>query len=377
MSAEAAHLVGEDGALPLPWLAAPLADVLQSPRGHALLVHGAPGVGAMDFALTLAQAWLCEAEASMRSSGPCGRCGSCRLVQSHLHPDLQVVMPETLRRAHHWPLADDKPEGEDKRKPSRQIRIDDVRGLIDWSTRTSARGRGKVGVLHPAEALNLSSASALLKTLEEPPPGTRLLLTCADPMALLPTVRSRCQSLRLPPPAADAGAAWLAAHGVAQPGLLLAACSGRPLDALALAQAGVDAAAWGALPAALARGQTGALAGWPIPRALDALQKLCHDALACALGGTPRFFPQAEVPAQAAPAALLSWNRELQRVVRHAEHPWNESLLLDTLVRESAAALQVARDSASPAADAAGEQRPAWRNDRPPGTNSAQSPRDA
>lgn len=342
MNPEVGHLVGDDGVLPLPWLAAPLADVLRAQRGHALLVHGAPGVGAMAFVLTLAQAWLCEAEPAPRADGirgPCGRCGSCRLVQAHLHPDLQVVMPETLRRAHRWPLADDKPEGADKRKPSKQIRIDDVRGLIDWSTRTSARGRGKVGVLHPAEALNLSSASALLKTLEEPPPGTRLLLTCADPMTLLPTVRSRCQRLRLAAPPADEAAAWLAQRGVAQPEVLLAGCSGRPLDALDLAQAGVDATAWRSLPAALAQGQAAALAGWPIPRALDALQKLCHDALARAAGGTARFFPDAQVPPKAEAAVLLAWSGELQRVMRHAEHPWNEALLLDSLVREAAAAL--------------------------------------
>lgn len=336
---EVAQLVGQDGALPLPWLAAPLKAVLQAPRGHALLVHGAPGLGSMAYALTLAQAWLCEAEAPLRLDGPCGRCGSCRLVQAHGHPDLQVVLPETLRRAHGWPLPDDKPEGNDKRKPSKQIRIDDVRGLIDWSTRTSARGRGKVGVLHPAEALNLSSASAMLKTLEEPPAGTRLLLTCADPMALLPTVRSRCQNLRLSAPPAAEAAAWLAQHGVSDPEVLLAACSGRPLDALELAQSGVDAAAWQALPAMLVQGQGTALAGWPVPRALDALQKLCHDALARAAGGTARFFPQGRVPAHAAPAALCEWAQALQRVVRHAEHPWNEGLLIDALVREAAAAL--------------------------------------
>ncbi|MBE0549226.1 MAG: DNA polymerase III subunit delta', partial [Rubrivivax sp.] len=170
-------VVDAAGTLPLPWLAEPLAAALATHRGHALLVHGAAGVGALPFALVLAQAWLCE-DTAPAAARPCGRCGSCRLVQSHVHPDLLVLLPETLRRAHDWPLADDKGEGEDaKRKPSRQIRINEVRSLIDWSTRTSARGRGKVAVLHPAEALNAQSANALLKTLEEPPAGTRLVLT--------------------------------------------------------------------------------------------------------------------------------------------------------------------------------------------------------
>ena len=157
--------------MPLPWLAAPLADVLAHQRGHATLVHGAPGVGALEFVLALAQALLCESPESPNSPNspdrpesqasaamPCGRCGSCKLVQSGLHPDLFVLLPENLRRDTGWLVADDKAEGEDlKRKPSRQIRITEVRALIDWSHKTSARGQGKVVVLHPADTLNYQS----------------------------------------------------------------------------------------------------------------------------------------------------------------------------------------------------------------------------
>jgi DNA polymerase-3 subunit delta' len=351
-------LVGEDGVLPLPWLAEPLAQALRSHRGHALLVHGAPGVGALAFALVLGQAWLCEAtgdEAPAQRGRPCGRCGGCRLVQSHLHPDLTVLLPETLRREHGWPLPDDRTDGDDsKRKPSRQIRIDEVRLLIERSTRTSARGQGKAGLLHPAEVLNQQSANALLKTLEEPAPGTRLLLTTSDPAVLLPTVRSRCQLLRLPTPPAAVAVPWLQAHGVpdaADAQVLLAACGGRPLDVWALVQAGVDARSWAALPAAVAAGQAGALAGWPVPRALDALQKLCHDAMARATGGPTQYFPAAAVPARAVLPALVAWAAELRRVARHAEHPWSEALLTEALVNAGAQAL-------APPAPAAGARRP-------------------
>lgn len=339
-------VVGEDGALPLPWLAEPLAQALRTHRGHALLVHGAPGVGALAFALVMGQAWLCEGtgpDAPAQRLRPCGRCGSCRLVQSHLHPDLTVLLPETLRREHSWPLPDDKTDGDDsKRKPSRQIRIDDVRLLIERCTRTSARGQGKVSLIHPADALNLQSANALLKTLEEPAAGTRLLLTTADPSALLPTVRSRCQLLRLPAPSAEQAVPWLQAHGVAEAAdaqVLLAACSGRPLDVLALMQAGVDARAWAALPLAVANGQAAALAGWPVPRALDALQKLCHDAMARAAGGAAVYFPAHGLPARVALPALNAWAAELRRVARHAEHPWSEALLIEALVGAGAHAL--------------------------------------
>jgi DNA polymerase III subunit delta' len=349
-------VVDAQGQLPLPWLAAPLATALAQQRGHATLVHGAPGVGALEFALALAQAQLCEASAPGAPAAPaCGRCGSCRLVQAGLHPDLFVLLPEVQRRSTGWLLNDDKPEGEElKRKPSKQIRIDDVRLLIDWSHKTNARGRGKVVVLHPADAMNLQSASALLKTLEEPPAGTRLFLTTADPAHLLPTVLSRCQRVSLPAPPRATVAAWLAGQGVAQPEVLLAACNGRPLDALALLNAGVDATAWAALPGAVARGQVAALAGWAAPLLVDALQKLCHDAMARSVGGAACYFPADSLPRHAALPALLDWAAELARVARHVDHPWSEALLLDALVQQGRKALAVVPLRDKDAAEVAG-----------------------
>jgi DNA polymerase-3 subunit delta' len=85
--------------------------------------------------------------------------------------------------------------------------------------------------------------------------GTRIILTAADPTRLLPTVRSRCTTVRVPLPSAAESLPWLEAQGVPEPAVLLAAAGGRPLDALALQRAGIGAAAWKALPAALARGQ--------------------------------------------------------------------------------------------------------------------------
>jgi DNA polymerase III subunit delta' len=75
---------------------------------------------------------------------------------------------------------------------------------------------------------------------------------------------------------------------------------------------------------------------------VEALQKLCHDAMVAAVGGVPRFFPADAVPqlaAHAALAALSSWQRSLQRVRRHADHPWSEPLLVESLVAEGRAAL--------------------------------------
>lgn len=357
-------LPDEQGRLPLPWLETPLDEALTTHRGHALLVHASPGLGALPYALSLAQAWLCEQAAS---DGPhpgraCGHCGSCKLMRTHLHPDLLVLMPETLRREHEWPLVGDKAEGDDsKRKPSRQIRIDEVRSLIDWSQKTTSRGQGKVAVLHPADALNVQSANALLKTLEEPPVGTRLILTCADPAALLPTVRSRCQKQALPPPSAEAATQWLKAQGLANPAVLLNACSGRPLDALQLAQDGIDANAWAALPGAVAAARASAFSGWPVPRMLDALHKLCHDAMARAAGASPRFFPANSFPSRPSDAAamgrLSNWLEELDRVARHEDHAWSEALLVESLVQQGAAALRAPLPVAPPAQPRSGTRR--------------------
>jgi DNA polymerase-3 subunit delta' len=328
----------------LPWLAAPLADAVANQRSHAVLVQGAAGIGALPFMLALAQAWLCETT-SGTDRRPCGHCSSCRLVSSRLHPDLYVLLPETLRQSEGWPLVGDKADdgdsetGKTKRKPSRQLRIDEVRGAIEWVQRTSARGRGKVVVLHPADALNHPAASALLKTLEEPPAGTRILLSAADPEHLLPTVRSRCQRVRLPLPATDVALGWLAGHGVVEPEVLLAAAGGLPLAARAMAEAGISSAVWRGVPTAVARGQGAAMAGWPVPVVVDALLKLCHDAMVLAAGGAPRYFPPGSIPAGATIEALTHWRQELSRIARHDEHPWNEGLLLDALMAQGRRAL--------------------------------------
>jgi dTMP kinase len=144
----------------------------QAQRGHALLLHGAAGRGRAGICPGAGQAWLCEASRHPRGhAAPCGRCGSCRLVQSHGHPDLLVLMPETcaVRRL---AAGDDKAEGEDRQaqaQPPDPHRRDPQPGRLGLQDLRARAWQG--GVLHPAEALNAAAANALLKTLEEPPPA--------------------------------------------------------------------------------------------------------------------------------------------------------------------------------------------------------------
>lgn len=332
-------LTGQDGLPPLPWL--DVSGLLGKARSHALLLHGRIDDGLLMAALGMAQSALCEAPVGARGAGgaACGRCEACRLVQGRGHPDLLLLMPEELRQRWAWPLSGDKPEAAEdsssRRRPSRQIKIDEVRAAIDWAAVTSSRGRGKWLLLHPAERMNPQAGSALLKTLEEPPAGLRIVLASEDPEALLPTLRSRCQRVRLALPDPAVASRWLDGAGVADAASLLRAAAGRPLLARAWAAEGLDARTWSELPRTLASGEVGPLAGWPLPRVLDAWLHVCHDLWCVALGAAPRYFLPASLPGRIDLEALRAWQAELQRVARAAEHPWSEALLLEALALQA------------------------------------------
>ena len=338
-------MVGADGALPLPWLAPVLEQTLRTQHAHALLLHGPQGVGQFELAVTLAQAWLCESAATGRERRPCGVCASCRLVLAHSHPDLLVLLPEALQESLGWGTpagegADAATEKGSKAKPSREIKVEAVRSAVAFAQTTSARGRVKVLVLHPAERLNGVSANTLLKTLEEPPGDARFVLSCAAPDSLLPTIRSRCQAVSLVLPPAALATRWLTERGVIEPEVLLAAVGGQPQEALSWFEQGVDAALWRRLPALVARGDTLPLAAWPVPRLIDALQKLSHDAACLSVGAAPRYFPEGSIRAGADADALAEWQRELVRCAHHAEHTWNAGLLLESLLQQGSKALR-------------------------------------
>lgn len=204
--------------LRLPWhdeawarLAGALADD-RLPQG--LLIRGMPGLGGLQLALRLAAAALCEAPST--GGDACGRCRGCRWVAAGSHPDLVRVEPD---------------------KPEAPIRVDAVRELGETLALASHAGGRRVAVLAPADALNAAAANALLKTLEEPPAGTVLVLVTARAGRLPATVRSRCQVLALRPVFDRTTEAWLAERlpDGARAAEWLAAAGGAPLAALELA----------------------------------------------------------------------------------------------------------------------------------------------
>ncbi len=376
--------VDAQGRWPLPWLRGAMAHARSLSRAHAVLVHGPAGAGQLELALLMAQGWLCEspdetaapvppsaagAGSSARPSpcqrtwsrgpeppeglsqpgsgpalthedapiAPCGRCVSCHLVRMRVHPDLLIVVPDALRAKLGWLADDEGSGGKSEAKPSSDIRVQQVRQAIDWSRNTSGRGGGKALLLHPADALNATAASALLKTLEEPPGALRLVLTSVDPQRLLPTVRSRCQRLPLELPPVEQAQAWLIEQGLSSPGDLLALCAGSPIEAMALAEEGITAQWRVDLPRRVAAADASMLRGRPLPRVVDLLAKLAHDVMAVAVGAAPRFYAAQSLPPSVDVAAWVSWQKSLLQTARHDEHPWNSPLLIETLVTQGAA----------------------------------------
>jgi DNA polymerase-3 subunit delta' len=325
-----------------PWIAAQVQALVQQP-GHALLLQGPSGLGQYTLGLELARAWLCEAP---QAQGACGQCPSCHAIAVRTHADLCVLMPETVMMALGWPLSEKAQQDIDdkKRKPSKEIRVDALRDAVEFAQRTSARGRGKVVLVYPAERMNAIAANALLKTLEEPVGQVRFILASEAAHQLLPTIRSRCLSHTLAWPAPQEAQAWLSDQMPAEDAqVLLRAAGGRPEEAWRWAQAGLTARQWSALPQALARGEVAAVADWSPAQAVDALQKVCHDLLVVGAGGAPRFFVASDLPAAVPLVPLAAWWRELADALRTAEHPFNPGLMHEALVSRARVALHSTR----------------------------------
>jgi DNA polymerase-3 subunit delta' len=327
-----------------PWLRQPLAELLRQ-RGHAWLLQGPSGIGQYELALALAAAWLCEQPAE-EGGAACGHCASCHAIEVRTHADLCVLMPEVAMQELGWPL-DEKAQADiddKKRKASREIRVEAMRDAVGFAQRTSARGRGKVVLVYPAERMNTITANALLKTLEEPVGDVRFVLASEAAWQLLPTIRSRCLGFTLPWPETAEAEAWLVAQDVpaADATALLRAAGGRPSDALRLARSGQSPKAWSLFPKAISRGDVGALSDHAPAQAVGALQKLCHDLMAVGNGAEPRFFEAADLPAAPSRLALARWSKSLANAARTAEHPFNAGLMLEALVSEARSTLNSA-----------------------------------
>jgi DNA polymerase III subunit delta' len=138
----------------------------------ALLLMGPDGVGKRTLALAAARALVCE---KVRGE-PCEECSACRRAARGLHPDVLLIEPETAT-----------------------IKIEQVRDMAREVLALPFEGRARAFVIDEAHVMTEQASNALLKSLEEPPASSHVFLVTASPQALLPTIRSRCQTLRLGP----------------------------------------------------------------------------------------------------------------------------------------------------------------------------------
>ncbi len=186
-----------------------LASIVSSGKlGHAYLFTGPEGRGKFELAVEFAMGVLCEAEGDV--SRPCRSCASCRKVMSYSHPDFHVVFPIDSLKSKGETI---KEEGWEKIHESVKSRINSpydtsFRGRssipVEWIreiTESIMRGRVRsdisVSVIDSIDQMSVSAVNAMLKTLEEPPPGALIILTAKSLHSVLPTVISRSQVVRL------------------------------------------------------------------------------------------------------------------------------------------------------------------------------------
>ncbi|MDX1443665.1 MAG: DNA polymerase III subunit delta' [Gammaproteobacteria bacterium] len=207
-----------------PWLADAarrLQDYRQRERlPHALLITGPAGLGQLQLAEEFIQSVFCREPGD---DGACGKCSACTQFLAGSFADYHEV---TL-------------EEDDKGKLRKQIVVDQVRRLSETLGMMASQGGWKAALVHPADAMNTNAANSLLKTLEEPPARSLIVLVSHRPAMLPATIRSRCQQLAVRPCPPEIGEAWLAEQGVDEPAAALAYANGSPLRALELHENGL------------------------------------------------------------------------------------------------------------------------------------------
>jgi len=270
---------------------------------HGLLLAGTPGAGQPEIGTWLGASLLCRAP----GDGACGQCADCQLFLAGNHPDFRWigVLPD-----------------------KKEISIEQMRQLSQALAMRSYRGGAKVTVISPAEAMNAKAFNALLKTLEEPPAETYLVLAAGRIDRMPRTVLSRCMRLRLPIPGERDALEWLGQQGCGEGSpALLELAGGAPFLAAEYAAAG-----------------------------LGALHAEMQSAIAAAIDGRLDFVAFADVCARNSPAARLAWLENwLMQCLRQAalgsdlvnnnRLPWLRQPGIETKIRVAYGLLDQLRDA--------------------------------
>lgn len=297
---------------------------------HAVLLHGAPGLGKVALARRMVQRLCCAAQTGERA---CGTCDACRWLKMESHPDVRWIAPE------------DAEDGAEARRGSAGIGVRQIREANEFLQRSSHYGGPRIVVIVPAESMNPAAANALLKTLEEPLAGSLLLLISHQIARLPATVRSRCQQLRMDVPDQSVAENWLRAQGVTI-AAALALAGGAPLRAQALALPEVEQERQALLAFLLVPEQMAPLsmaaqyARMPFENWLHWLtwmQQWTHDLLSLRMGGLIRYHIDHSDEAvgladRCALPALWRLQQLLLRVRQAAFHPLNLQLVLEEIL---------------------------------------------
>jgi DNA polymerase III subunit delta' len=159
---------------------------------HAYLFTGPHAIGKTTLARALAQTWQCTG-----ASRPCGECSACQKIARNRHPDVQIIEGGPVGFKFDDKAPPPPPRANDWER--RILKIDQIRAIQHDVSRSPFEGRWKIIILRRFEEANEEAANAFLKTLEEPPSHTRLILTARDASLVLPTIASRCQVIALRP----------------------------------------------------------------------------------------------------------------------------------------------------------------------------------
>jgi DNA polymerase III subunit delta' len=310
---------------------------------HALLFAGPSGVGKRELADALAQRLLCERPRQPHELA-CGGCPACAMWASGQHPDYRLLQPDAAAEA--------EEEGEtagdgDKKKASKQIRIQQVREVEEFFHVGGHRGGARVCVIDPAEAMNPITANALLKILEEPSASFYFIMISHRWRRLLPTLLSRSRRIMFSPPPTAQSQRWLAEQKVADAAKWLPFFGHAPLEVASAARSGrlkalesvvgdllkpqdalAQANRWESLVKA-----DGALG---MEELVTTVQKWLFDLGQCAVAAPPRYFPQqnkalSELSQRLSLPGLLQAQRQVVQLRAWSNHPLNARLFLEDL----------------------------------------------
>lgn len=324
-------------------------QLLRQRMPHAILFHGAAGIGKSDFIERFAQGLLCEAV--LPDGHACGQCASCGWFSQQNHPDYRRVRPEALEDE---PPESEEGDGEAKKTaklakaPSKEIKIEQIRNLSDFMNISTHRQGLRVVVLYPAEALNMPASNALLKTLEEPPPGTVFLLASNSLDRLLPTILSRCRKFALPMPSHAEALAWLKAQGVPDADSWLREQGGAPLAAMTQAETGnrddlevlLQLLAHPSVEGALKVADK--LQKVPLSAQVSWLQRWLYDLFSYKLAGNIRYYPRyqkelASLAGKIHVSRLMAAIKGANERRATADHPLSPKLFLEDMLLDYAA----------------------------------------